>query len=218
MTLGEGALAGALALGAVYGAVFCYREKGIAGFLVKTGSTALLALWAWLAGGPVLLVAALALSSLGDAFLADKGQRGLLPGMAAFFLAHAAYVPLFWGLADGVGWSWPVKFGQLVLVIGGAAFLRWLVPSVDRGMRLPVMAYAAVILVMGAAAIALPPALWKVTLGALMFIASDVILSLQLFRRPADAPPLLMPSLAVWFLYFGGQALITWGVVSGAAS
>lgn len=218
MTAGAVVLAGALALGALYGAAFCYREKGLAGFLVKTGSTALLALWAWLEGGPALLVAALALSALGDAFLAGKQERWLLPGMGAFFLAHAAYVPLFWQLGEGAGWGWPVKIGQLILVLGGAGFVRWLLPPVERGMRLPVILYAGVILMMGTAAIALPALWWKVTLGAMMFIASDVILSLQLFRRPANAPPLLGPSLAVWFLYFGGQALIAWGVVSGAAS
>ena len=141
-------LFGALALGLVYGAGFCYRGKGPVALLVKTGSTALLALWAYLAGGPVLLVAGLALSSAGDAFLALEGERWLKPGMAAFFLAHVY---------------------------------------------------------------------WPVTLGAIMFIASDMILSLQLFRKPADQPAGTVSSLGVWTLYFGGQALIAWGVLNTLA-
>ena len=56
-----------------------------------------------------------------------------------------------------------------------------------------------------------------VLLGALMFIASDVILSFQLFVRPADAPKPALPSIALWFLYYGGQALIAWGVLSNLA-
>ena len=69
---------------------------------------------------------------------------------------------------------------------------------------------------MGAAALRLDTAYWLVTLGAVMFIASDAILSLQLFRKPADEPAGIAPSLAVWFLYFGGQALIAWGMLGAA--
>ncbi|MEQ9505043.1 MAG: lysoplasmalogenase [Hyphomonas sp.] len=205
----------ALALGAVYGAAFCYRDRGLAGLLIKTGSTALLALYAFLEGGPLLLVAALAFSALGDAFLAGKPERWLLPGMGAFFVAHAAYVPLFWSLGADER-TLAVLAAQIVLVFGGAAFIRWLMPWIERGMRLPVIAYGAVILMMGAAALALPEAYRIVSLGALMFIASDVILSLQLFRKPADEPASVPSSLAVWILYFGGQALIAWGFLNAA--
>ena len=77
--------------------------------------------------------------------------------------------------------------------------------------------YGGIILVMGAAALRLEPAYLLVLLGALMFIASDVILSFQLFVRPADAPKPALPSIALWFLYYGGQALIAWGVLSNLA-
>tara|TARA_R110001606_G_scaffold313588_1_gene460216 strand:- start:50 stop:697 length:648 start_codon:yes stop_codon:yes gene_type:complete len=212
MTGGDISFYGALALGALYGAGFCYREKGVAGLVVKTTSTALLALWAYLAGGPLLLVAALGLSSLGDLFLALKGEAWLKPGMAAFFLAHVAYVALFWSLGAEER-TLLVLAAQIVLVLAGAAFIRWLVPWLGE-MRNPVIIYAGVILMMGAAALNLQPALWPVTLGALMFIASDVILSLQLFTKPADAPAGMLSSLAVWFLYFGGQVLIAWGLLA----
>ena len=204
-------LFGALALGLLYGALFCYRGKGPVALLIKTGSTALLALWAYLAGGPVLLVAGLALSSAGDAFLALEGERWLKPGMAAFFLAHVAYVALFWGLEaaprDILNTS-----ALVVLVLAGAGFARWL-----GEMRWPVFAYTAVILMMGAAALRLDPVYWPVTLGAIMFIASDMILSLLLFRKPADQPAGTVSSLAVWTLYFGGQALIAWGMLNALA-
>ena len=84
-------------------------------------------------------------------------------------------------------------------------------------MRWPVFAYTAVILMMGAAALRLDPVYWPVTLGAIMFIASDMILSLQLFRKPADQPAGTVSSLAVWTLYFGGQALIAWGMLNALA-
>lgn len=172
----------------------------------------MLALAALLTGGPWLLWGALAASAVGDLFLAGKPDRWLLPGMAAFFLAHVFYVILFWSLGEGAGWSWPVKAAQAVLVFGGAFYIRWLMPSLG-AMRVPVLAYGAVILMMGAAALALPVAYWPVMLGALMFIASDAILAHQLFCRPADAPPNTLASWAVWYLYFFGQAAILLGVI-----
>jgi uncharacterized membrane protein YhhN len=168
---------------------------------------------AFAAGGHWLLWAALIASAIGDLFLAGKPERWLLPGMGAFFLAHVCYVALFWQLGDEAGWTWPEKAGQAVIVFGGAFYVRWLVPWIDKPMRLPVMAYGAVILVMGAAALALPEAFRLVTIGALMFIASDAILANELFRRPAGEPPKKLPSYAVWFLYFFGQAAITLGLI-----
>lgn len=216
MTASDLALAGAVALGVLFWAFWCWRaEGGLAKIVVKTGSTALLALFAYLAGGPWLLVAALALSSVGDAFLALEGERWLKPGMAAFFLAHVAYIALFWALpqADrGI----LILTAQTVFVFAGVIFLRWLAPWLG-AMRLPVFAYTAVILMMGAASLRLDPTYVLVTVGAMMFVASDVILSLQLFTRPAGEAPRLAPSLAVWGLYFFGQVLIGWGLVQALA-
>jgi len=131
--------------------------------------------------------------------------------MAAFFLAHVAYVALFWGLPQAERNLLNLA-AQAVLVFGGVIFVRQLAPWLG-AMRLPVFAYTGVILVMGAASMRLEPQYALVTLGAVMFVASDMILSLQLFTKPAGEPPRLVPSLAVWGLYFFGQALIAWGVV-----
>lgn len=168
---------------------------------------------AYAAGGPWMLWAALIASAVGDLFLAGKPERWLLPGMGAFFLAHVFYVVLFWQLGEGTGSGWPVKIAQAALVFGGAFYIRWLVPWINAKMRVPVIVYGAVILMMGAAAIALPSVYGLVVAGALMFIASDSILAHQLFCRPADAPPSKAASYAVWFLYFFGQAAITFGLI-----
>jgi uncharacterized membrane protein YhhN len=217
MTTQTGILLASMALGGLYGVALCWRPHSLFKLVVKTGSTALLALWAYLLGGPVLLVAGLALSSLGDFFLeADEGDRFLLPGMGAFFAAHIAYIALFWALpqADRSVLNLAAQIG---LIASGVVFIRWLAPSVTKQMRLPVILYGGIILMMGAAALRLEPAYLPVLLGALMFIASDVILSFQLFVRPADAPRLALPSIALWFLYYGGQALIAWGVLGNLA-
>jgi uncharacterized membrane protein YhhN len=196
-----------------YGFVFSFRGDGPARTLLKVSGVLILAGIAFAAGGPWLLSGALIASAVGDAFLAGKPERWLLPGMAAFFLAHVFYVVLFWQLGEaGEGWSLPVKIAQTGLVVAGAFYIRWLVPWIGKPMRLPVILYGAVILMMGAAAIALPGAFWPVTIGALMFIASDSILAHQLFCRPAEAPPNKLASYAVWFLYFFGQAAIMLGI------
>ena len=83
----------------------------------------------------------------------------------------------------------------------------WLWPKLG-AFRLPVLAYSAVIFSMGAFAILLPDILRLATWGAMAFIASDAILSAELFAAPDDAKPHPVAARLVWVLYFGGQALI----------
>lgn len=201
-----------IGLAILYGAWFCDRPQSVPKTLIKTAAMLALAVWAWMAGGPAALMAALVLSAVGDAFLAQDGDRWLLPGMAAFFAAHVAYVLLFWALVpEGHAvWQWGA---QIALVLGGAAYLFWLSPKLGK-MRLPVFAYAAVILMMGAAAILLAPIAWLIMLGALMFIASDAILARELFVRPDHESR--ATSVILWALYFGGQVLIACGVIGWA--
>ena len=142
---------------------------------------------------------------------ASSAALRLAVALAAFFLAHVAYVALFWALPQAERNLLNLT-AQIGLVLGGVVFVRWLAPSLGP-MRIPVFAYTAIILVMGAAALRLQPPFLLVTLGAVMFVASDMILSLQLFTRPPGAAKRMAPSLAVWGLYFFGQALIAWGGV-----
>lgn len=194
-----------------YGFLFSFRGEGPARAALKVAGVAILAAIAFATGGPWLLWAALLASAFGDAFLAGKPERWLLPGMAAFFLAHVFYVIVFWQMGQGGAGGWPVKAAQAALVLGGAAYIFWLSPSLGK-MRVPVIVYGAVILMMGAAAFELPFANWLVALGALMFIASDALLANELFHRPAGEAARKLPSIALWFLYFFGQAAITLGV------
>lgn len=114
-----------------YGFLYSFRGEGAARAVLKVSGVAILALIAFASGAMWFLWAALAASAVGDAFLAGKQERWLLPGMAAFFLAHVFYVIVF--------------------------------------------------------------------------------------CRPAEAPPQKLPSYAVWFLYFFGQAAITLGLLPPAA-
>lgn len=208
-----GVLGTSIASALVYGADFCHRRPSLARVIIKTAATALLTLWAYLAGGPTLLVFALGFSTLGDAFLGASEERYLLPGMAAFFIAHALYVVLFWGvLASDVGA--PILSAQVALTLAGIAFIGFMLKSIDRPMRIPVIAYAAIILCMGNAALRLDDTLIWAKIGALAFILSDVILTVELFRIKPSAPIKRLTSPLIWGFYYGGQALIAYAFIS----
>lgn len=203
-------VAGLLAI--LYGFTLSRSPPSPAKLLLKISGMVILTGAALHAGAPMPLVAGLAACTVGDAFLAGRTERWLIPGMAAFFIGHVFYVALFWS-AGQVSGDTLNYLARAVLVLAGAGYMFWLSPSLGP-MRLPVLAYAGVILVMGAAAIALPPGYRLVLVGALMFIASDAILANELFRRPAGEMPRWLPSISLWNLYFFGQMLIALGFLA----
>jgi uncharacterized membrane protein YhhN len=134
------------------------------------------------------VVAALALSLAGDVLLALPGDR-LLPGLAAFLLAHVCYIAAF---SAGTAFApsqllWLLPWG---LAAGGVVAYTW--TGLGRH-RVPVLCYVAVICVMAWRAAmrgqtALPRAsVVLALLGAGLFVASDAILTIRRFRRPFRA-------------------------------
>lgn len=200
----------------VYGVWFCNASPSLRRVLFKVTATALLTLWASLAGAPLLIIVALAFSALGDGFLGASEDKFLLPGMTAFFIAHAAYIPLFW---EHVADSRPMAIlaAQIAVTIGGVFYLRSLMPWLEKFMRLPVLAYTIIILVMVNGALRLDFSLWLAAAGAVAFAASDTLLSIELFRLQPGARLKPVIARAVWFLYFGGQAAIAYGFIRAVA-
>mgnify|MGYP002621495771 CR=1 FL=1 len=188
------------------------NEPSLRRTVVKTASTGLLALLAWIEGGPVLLVVALALSAAGDAFLAQDGERPFLFGLASFLAAHIAYAPLFLSIGGGADilvWQ-PWRLGLAIAAIVGAALLmRRLLPAAGPRMRLPVAVYAAAILAMTLAAATVPSPL--IVLGAILFVLSDSLLATGRFLLAPGAPRQRHAGMAVWILYYLAQAAITLG-------
>lgn len=78
--------------------------------------------------------------------------------------------------------------------------------------RLVAMLYAGVIALMACAAMWVPWAGWPAMLGVLSFLASDFVLSAELFRLPADAPVKRITAPVVWWSYVAAQILIIVGV------
>jgi uncharacterized membrane protein YhhN len=199
----------ALIAGIAYGVYFFRRPPSLARTVTKTAAVGLMALASLLAGLPWPLTLALTLSACGDFFLAGENERGLRFGLASFLLAHLAYVALFlafapplndahWTVAQLPQWRFIVMAG---VVIAAGGLLAWLWPSLG-AMRLPVSLYVAAILAMVLTSLALSPDYEQARIGALMFLASDAILSVQLFKARLKGWP---GGLAVWWLYYLGQ-------------
>lgn len=192
----------------LYGVAFCWRAPSALRTAVKTTALGALALFAAANGAPVLLIAALALSALGDWALARPGESRFLIGLSSFALAHLCYIFL---LVPGAGMP---PMGLAALVIGLALSTHcWLLPRTDR-LRGAVTLYVVLITVMGLLALSQEYGLLRA--GALAFIASDALLALQLFRLPRDSRWHLPASILLWALYVSGQLALTWGILHQA--
>lgn len=202
------AFAAALAL--FYAVRFSHAGVSPAKTITKTLSVALLALAADAADAPPLITLGLALGAAGDLFLSLGGEKTFLAGMAAFAAGHLAYAAAFVAAGGGLpGWVVLVP-----LVVLGASTEVWLAPYTGP-LRWPVRGYAVVILVMAATALSLPPGL--ITAGAVLFVLSDLILALDLFRYGPDRPSRLR-ARALWAAYWTGQALILLGMAPALAA
>jgi len=188
------------------------RSPSLRRTIVKTAAVALLAVLAWIAGGPLLLVAALALSAAGDAFLAQEGETPFLAGLASFLAAHLAYVALFLSTGGGAAMltAEPWRLALALLAAAGAVvLLRRLLPAAGPAMRVPVAAYAAAILAMLWAAATVPAPI--ILAGAALFVLSDSLLAIGRFLLPPDSPRQPATGAAVWVFYYLAQAAIALG-------
>ncbi len=204
-----------LAAAIVYGLILNTRETLLRS-AVKTLAVALLAALAFIQGGPILLVAALALSAAGDAFLSRDGDKAFLGGLASFLAAHLAYIALFW--LSGAGserlfepWR---AVPALAMAVFAVSMLVMLWRRVATDLCLPVAAYAAAILGMGVSALTLDN-VW-IVVGAVLFMASDGLLAAEKFLAAAISPHREWMRHAVWALYYAAQLAITLGFLLSA--
>lgn len=197
---------------ALYG--WLYNNTGVASparTWIKAGSVVLLAVAALFGEAPPLLVAGLLACAVGDAFLAQDGKRALIFGMGAFLCGQLIYSVMF-VIEGGAVFASVVEGGvQTLLIVAAAVTLYWLRPRLG-DMAAPVVVYTTAVTVMALLAVGLP-GFPLVALGAVMFLASDGVLSAELFALSPESRQRLWTRPAVWALYWGGQALITAGFV-----
>ncbi|UCI30199.1 lysoplasmalogenase [Mesorhizobium sp. B4-1-4] len=182
----------------------------------KTLAVAMLAVLAAMQGGPLLLVAALALSAVGDAFLSRDGEKPFLGGLASFLVAHIVYIVLFLRSGGGLdvlgaeSWRGATALAMAVFAI---VMLAALWRRVGPGLRLPIAVYVVAILAMGMAALTTGNA-WVIG-GAVLFMASDGLLATEKFLVAAISPHRAWMRFAVWALYYAAQLAITLGFLLG---
>jgi uncharacterized membrane protein YhhN len=198
-----------------YGVFLSPRPPSAARTVVKTLAVAPLAALVFLQNGHPLVASGLALSAVGDAFLAGDPKKWLPFGLGAFLLAHLLYVGAFlYTGGDLDAAREPLRaIGILAALAAGVAMLAWLWPALGK-LKLAVGAYVAAIVAMVATALMLPGAMWPVMLGALGFFASDAILSIDLFKGLKLGGSERATAWAVWGLYYLGQAGITAGFLN----
>jgi alkenylglycerophosphocholine hydrolase len=144
------------------------------------------------------IVAGILLSAVGDVALLWDSNRAFIVGLAAFLLAHIAYVIAFLGVAV---WSPHVAVVAVFVTASSLLLLRatW---KGAAGMHAATIAYAVVISAMVVSAwatvggpIAMAPA---AAVGAVLFYISDSSLALNRFRRPI--PHIAMLAIGVYWL------------------
>jgi uncharacterized membrane protein YhhN len=139
-----------------------------------------LAVWARLNGGPVTLLVGLAASLVGDVLLqVDQ----LLPGMAAFGVAHVCYVLMFARRAQRRSLVVLAAYG---VVWVAAVVLLW--PGLGDN-RIPVAVYS---LLVTATAVSSAWNGWRAGVGGALFLVSDGLIGMGLAGHEFGARPYLV--------------------------
>ncbi|HEY0506180.1 MAG TPA: lysoplasmalogenase [Lysobacter sp.] len=149
------------------------------------------------------VLAGLLLSTCGDVFLMLPVDA-FVPGLASFLLAHIAYLVALRQRGRWFATAWP--FALYALVAGAVLWQLW--PGLPAELRVPVVAYVAVLAAMAAQALAV---WWRVrdgasasaAVGGACFVLSDALLAWDRFVGPFAAA-----SAAVLASYWLAQFLI----------
>lgn len=204
--------AGLFAFGVVAAVLYLPRTGGrirMARSIRKTLPVTLFALAAVAQGAPPMLIAALALSAIGDFALSRPAEKSFLIGMIAFAAAHLAYIAVMVTLgATFSAAQWPI----IALLLAFGLTTEWWLRPHTGDLKWPVRAYVGIILVMAVVALGLPEirnvALW----GAVLFVVSDLILSLETFVLHPEDPRRKWAGKLVWLTYICAQIGLFWGL------
>lgn len=199
-------LAAALIGGVSYLAADHLAISPVAGLAWKGSGVGLLAVYAALRARSFdgwLLTAVMALGAAGDVLL---GAAGFVVGGGVFLLGHLVAIWLYLrnrraGLSRG---DWVSG----LLLIPATVVAAWLLPA-DRGSAAGIAAYALGLSAMAATAGLSRFPRGRVALGALMFLASDLLIFARAGPLAGEAAAV---GVFVWSLYFAGQTLICLGV------
>lgn len=197
----------ALAAGASYMVPVLAGWSGPEIIVWKGAGVALLALWAAMNaqdrfGWMIALV--LAFGAAGDVLL---DAAGMTAGAVAFAIGHLIAIALYRQNARA-GASRSQR--ALALLTPPLALVATWFMLEGEALRGVAMAYTALVAVMASAAWLSRFPRYRTGIGAMLFLISDLVI----FARAGGHVGPAVGSALIWPLYFGGQALIAWGVVT----
>lgn len=169
----------------------------------KTSGVALLAIWASSQARNLdgaLIAGVLALGAAGDLLLET---HGFVVGGAAFAAGHVLAIVLYLRNRRRALTASQWLLGWLLVPL--VTLIAVLLSRGDVGVGI----YAALLSGMAAAAWTSRFPRYRVGIGAVLFVVSDLLI----FARIGPLAGSAIPVLLIWPLYFAGQALIAWGVV-----
>lgn len=149
-----------------------------------------------------LITAVMAFGALGDVLLET---HGLIIGAVAFVIGHVLAMWLY-SRNQRVRMTVSQKLLAALVVPLSVLIAMQMVPAKD---ALLIAVYTIFVGGMAATAWASRFPRYRVGVGAMMFLVSDLLIFAKM--GPLAASP--MPSLLIWPLYFAGQVLIASGVV-----
>ena len=148
-----------------------------------------------------LLAAMLGFAALGDILFVGNMTTSAI----AFMIGHVIAIWLF--RRNRRERLSPSQRALALVVIPATVLIAWSLPA-DRGQAPGVAVYALFVAAMAAAAWTSRFPRYLVGMGAMLFLASDLLI----FARMGVLAGAVWIHLALWLLYFAGQWLITVGV------
>ena len=176
----------------------------------KGAGVALLALWAAMNARSAdgwLITFVMAFGALGDVLL---DAVTLEVGAISFVIGHVIAMGLYWRnrRASLTG----SQRGLAIILVPLTTLISWLLVRHQPGAG-GVALYGAIVAFMAAFAWTSRFPRYRTGIGAMLFVISDLLI----FARLGGTVPAPIASALIWPLYFGGQALIVWGVVTTLA-
>ena len=162
--------------------------------------------------GNYKIIGALVFSTMGDILLIFEGRPFFILGLLSFLLAHVLFVLIFRSRAGTIKLDFYTMVCSLFILSYYFFFMKFLWPHLG-AMRIPVLAYALVISVMLWMALQLLRGTssfrWYIVLGALFFVVSDSLLSIQLFYSSFE-----LAHFYVMLTYLLAQFLLVFGILN----
>lgn len=191
---------------------------GISYYFIRHGNVPDIYEWAWKGAGVALLAvyalarhkgadsrqiaAVMAFGALGDVLI----ELVLEWGAIAFLIGHLIAIHLYWRhRRSSLSFSQKLAGVALLVLVPVVAFL---IPT-DRSAAPGIALYSAGLGAMAAAAWTSSFPRYRVGIGAVMFVISDLLI----FARMGALAHSPLPDLLIWPLYYFGQFLICTGVV-----